>query len=192
MVYHDISACLLSLGWKPKNRVLTWQNHVLTPLKVPCILATIRLSTADLAYCCCYSCSTIVIGCRWLCAMLWRIFLRLLKTRNWRPTWVAAYQTMTTPATERGKSSTSAPSITIDTLILCFKWAFASRRTLISTMILLLLMLFRVKSIFCVVVVFMVMVVVVMPRQSRILFHYARIILEKEAFIIIVTFECHT
>ena len=59
-------------------------------------------------------------------------------------------------------------------------------------MILLLLMLFRVKSIFCVVVVFMVMVVMVVPRQCRVLFHYTRIILEKEAFIIIVTFECHT
>ena len=44
-------------------------------------------------------------------------------------------------------------------------------------------MLLRVESIFCVVVVFMVMVVMVVPRQCRVLFHNARIILEKEAFI---------
>ena len=59
-------------------------------------------------------------------------------------------------------------------------------------MILLLLMFFRVESVFCIVVVFMVMVVMVVPRQCRVLFHNARIILEKEAFIIIVTFECHS
>jgi hypothetical protein len=105
--------------------VTTLQDHVLSPLEVPCVFTTVNLRLAP----------------RTTTAVLRRVFLGVFQTRNWWTSREATYTTTVTTADARHPSTSAAA---VKSLVLRLKRAFSSGGSVLIGAFLLL----RVEGIF--------------------------------------------